>query len=75
MKIGEFCGTFRTNEMGLLLRELAPTQVKALSAFEHGRSTNLEHILNYFNNCQTPELEEKFLQGLCATIKGIKHGN
>lgn len=73
MEIGKFCGEFRVNDMGMMLKEISPNNFKALSAFEHGRSTNISHVLNYFNNCQTTELEEKFLAGLSATIRGLKN--
>lgn len=49
MLVGEFCREFRIDVLGLTLREvMGDENVKTLSAFEHGRSSNLLILLEYW---------------------------
>lgn len=47
VKIGKFCREFR-NEIGVPLRDVAgPELLKNVSAFEHGRSSNIVYLFYY----------------------------
>ena len=74
MTIGRFCGDFRTNVLKLMLKDLAPNNIKALSAFENGRSSNMHHLTTYFNRCDATQ-EEQFVKTLAQALKEIKNGN
>lgn len=57
------------NVLELTLKEVEGNEnIKTLSSFEHGRSTNLEHLLKYVKQCKTQEQKLDFLQGLITRI-------
>lgn len=69
-KIGKYCRKFRINELEMTLKEVeGSTNVKTLSSFEHGRSSNLKHLLKYVKACKTKEQKFSFLQGLVNIIE------
>lgn len=43
--------------------------IKTLSAFEHGRSTNFNHIFKYIEACDTEEQIELFMETLQFVAK------
>jgi hypothetical protein len=64
--IGQRCAEFRKTVMGLTLREfqyLTDENYKTLSAFEHGRSSNLRFIWVYYDQCEEYE-KPKFVSYL-----------
>lgn len=70
-RIGKYCRYYRMHVLEMTLKEIEGSEnIKALSSFEHGRSTNLEHLLKYVKQCKTHEQKIKFLQGLIKTIEG-----
>ena len=69
--IGKYCRYYRMNVLEMTLKEIEGNEnIKALSSFEHGRSTNLEHLLKYVKKCKDNEQQLHFLQGLITTIEG-----
>lgn len=69
--IGKYCRYYRMNVLKMTLKEVEGSfNVKALSSFEHGRSTNINHLLKYVKCCRTKEEKLDFLQGLITTIEG-----
>ena len=61
-----FCRDFRTEVLKLTLQEvenISFTPVKTLSAFENGRSTNINHLYLYYLLCKTKEQRALFIQG------------
>lgn len=71
LKIGKYCRKFRINELELTLREVEGSEnVKALSSFEHGRSSNIKHILKYVRCCKDSEQQLQFLKGLINVMEG-----
>ena len=61
-----FCRDFRTEVLKLTLQEienLTFIKVKTLSAFENGRSTNINHLNLYYLLCKTKEQRALFIQG------------
>ena len=51
--LGRMCRNFRLDVLNKTLREVQTSEqgIKALSAFEHGKSSNYEHIFKYINAC------------------------
>lgn len=75
VKIGKYCRKFRINELEMTLKEVeGNTNIKTLSSFEHGRSSNLKHLLKYVKACKTKEQKLKFLQGLINIIEEENDG-
>lgn len=68
--IGKYCRKFRINELELTLKELEGDEnIKALSAFEHGKSSNVNHLLKYVKKCINKDQQIKFLEGLIKTLE------
>lgn len=71
VRIGNYCRKFRINELELTLREVEGSEnVKALSSFEHGRSSNIKHVLKYVRRCKDSEQQLQFLKGLINVMEG-----
>lgn len=75
--IGEYCKHFRVNVLGLTLRVVCSktdTNIKTLSAFEMGRSNNMEHIFKYVEVCNN---EQKIMltTGIAYIMRGFNNGN
>ena len=61
-----FCREFRTETLRLTLQDvedISLTPVKTLSAFENGRSTNINHLNLYYLLCKTKEQRALFIDG------------
>lgn len=64
--VQEFCKDFRTNYLKLTLQEIQDIYgipFKALSAFENGRSTNIQHLNTYYLLCKNKEDRQAFISG------------
>lgn len=47
------------------LKEIEGSEdVKTLSSFEHGRSSNLNHMFKYINHCEDDKQKLIFINGL-----------
>lgn len=61
--LGNYCRTFRIETLGKTLKEVEQDDyIKTLSAFEHGRSNNYEHVFKYINACDTEEQVQLFMK-------------
>lgn len=70
-RIGKYCRYYRMHILEMTLKEIEGSEdIKALSSFEHGRSTNIKHLLKYVKACKTHQQKINFLQGLITTIEG-----
>ena len=61
-----FCREFRTEVLKLTLQDvenMSFTPVKTLSAFENGRSTNINHLNTYYLLCKTQADRNEFIKG------------
>lgn len=61
-----FCRDFRTEVLKLTLQEienLTSIKVKTLSAFENGRSTNINHLNVYYGLCENKQQRNQFIKG------------
>ena len=61
-----FCKDFRINYLNITLQAIQDNYgipFKALSAFENGRSTNINHLNTYYLLCKTQADRNKFIQG------------
>ena len=75
--VQEFCKDFRTNYLKLTLQEIQDIHripFKALSAFENGRSTNINHLNTYYLLCKTQEDRNKFIKGFDNAMDLDKQG-
>ena len=66
-----FCREFRREVLKLTLQDvenISSTPVKTLSAFENGRSTNLNHLNLYYLLCKNEEQRTLFIQGFNKAI-------
>ena len=64
--VQNFCREFRTEYLKLTLQEIQDKYgipYKALSAFENGRSTNIQHLYTYYLLCNTQEERSDFIKG------------
>lgn len=70
-KVGLYCRDYRMNVLKLTLEEVANgTNIKTLSGFEHGRSTNVLHVIKYIDSCFNRQYVIEFLEGLCEIMEG-----
>ena len=66
--IGEYCKQYR-KQLGLKLRDVeGNSNIKALSAFESGRSTNIKHLEKYILLSVDNGDNDKFMFGLLQEI-------
>lgn len=79
--LGKACRKFRMDVLGKTLKQVEGTDsgIKTLSAFEHGRSSNYEHIFKYINACDNEKQVELFMNTLEFLSKywetgGMKNG-
>lgn len=70
--IGDYCREYRIKK-GVTLKELTGgKQVKTLSAFEMGRSSNIAHLIPYVDLSIKHGECDLFMDGLANQIKGDK---
>ena len=66
--VGEYCKQYR-KQLGLKLRDVeGSSNIKALSAFESGRSTNIKHLEKYVILSVDNGDDSKFMFGLTQVI-------
>lgn len=66
--IGKYCKQYRKDK-GLKLKDVEGNDnIKALSAFESGRSTNVKHLIKYILLSVKHGDKDKFMFGLLQTI-------
>ena len=64
--VQEFCRYFRTEYIKITLMDIQDKYgipYKALSAFENGRSTNINHLNTYYLLCKTQADRNEFIKG------------
>lgn len=67
--IGGVCRHHRHHRLGLTLKEVEGShKIKTLSAFEHGSSTNIKHLIKYIKVEQTREQLDEFINDLIEVI-------
>lgn len=70
-RIGKYCRYYRMHELEMTLKEIEGSEnIKALSSFEHGRSTNIKHLLKYIKACKNYEQKLQFIEGLVNILEG-----
>lgn len=68
-QIGDICRNYRLYAMKKTLKELSEIsgfKISTLSAFEHGRSTNVHIFIEYFNN-----IPNEFLLKFIQEVEGL----
>lgn len=74
LEIALYCKQFRITEMKMTTTQLAKAVDRpkpTIESFESGKSSNLQHIVNYLSACPTPEVGDKFLEGLTNIIRNL----
>lgn len=62
-EIGKRCAEFRNNVLHMSQKDFCyctGTNIKNISAFEHGRANNIRYIFYYYNACETQGQQEQF---------------
>ena len=73
--IGDYCREYRIKK-GVTLKELTGgKQIKTLSAFEMGRSTNIHHLEPYIKLSSKHNDENVFMDGLLIAIREGLNGS
>lgn len=71
LKIGKYCRKFRITELEMTLKQVEGSEnIKALSSFEHGRSSNMIHLIKYVRCCKDKEQQIDFLCGIVKILEG-----
>lgn len=69
LEVGSYCRHYRMFVAELTLREVVGDDcVKNLSAFEHGRSSNLLHLLEYMRVADERLELDEFVGGLMEVV-------
>lgn len=72
ISIGSYCRNYRVNKLKMTLREVEGNeQIKTLSGFENGRSSNLDHLIKYVVKCDSIHERLLFLEGLIDVIEEV----
>ena len=67
--IGQYCRTYRITVLKKPLKEVAKGATdQTLSHFEHGRSTNIVHLVRYFNACDNVNQQIDFMKGITELL-------
>ena len=74
MIIGKFCKEFRTTGLNKRHIDPAPDTCGTLSAFEHGNSTNMNHLATYYRFSNT-EQKTLFIEGVKNALEEMTNGN
>lgn len=69
--LGKHMRNFRMEVLNKTLQDVQGSAegIKGLSAFEHGRSTNFNHMFKYVEACDTEEQIEILLETLKFVLK------
>lgn len=65
--IGEYCAVFRKYKLRYSQKDFANiigTSAKNVCSFEHGKSTNLNFVYQYWKLCENEEQRREFLANL-----------
>ena len=69
VEVGFYCRWFRMFKLDVTLKEVMGSEhVKLLSAFEHGRSSNMLILLEYVRLAEEYDELGEFLYGLMDTV-------
>lgn len=72
--IGEYCRKYRIERGATLIELTGGSQIKTLSAFEMGRSSNINHLKPYIELSLKYNEVDLFLSGLTDEIRSNKNG-
>lgn len=69
VELGSYCRKYRMFHAEVPLREVAgQEQVKNMSGFEHGRSSNVEFLVHYMRLADRRGELDMFLEGLSKVV-------
>ena len=67
--VGAYCRQYRINN-NITLSNVSDENIKTLSAFEMGRSSNIKHLISYIKLSIKLNDVDNFLSGLVHEIEG-----
>ena len=67
--IGEYCRKYRLSKGTTLIELTKGGQIKTLSAFEMGRSSNIKHLIPYVELSISLDDKDNFMNGLANAIR------
>lgn len=72
--VGDYCRKYRIEKGATLIELTGGSQIKTLSAFEMGRSSNINHLKPYIELSLQYNEVDLFLSGLTDEIRSNKNG-
>lgn len=73
MTIQQMCKEFREKVLQMTLQDVSyrtKINIKTISAFENGRSTNIDHLFIYIKCCDSQEQRDTFNYNLKLVLNG-----
>ena len=68
--IGKLCREYRMIHLQATLKEIQGDEnIKAISSFEHGRSSNINHFMKYVEYCGTKEEKMIFMSWIIKRME------
>ena len=70
--IGKLCREYRMIHLQATLKEIQGDEnIKAISSFEHGRSSNINHFIKYVEYCETKEEKLIFMSWIIKRMEEV----
>lgn len=68
--IGKLCREYRMIHLQATLKDIEGNEnIKSLSSFEHGRSSNINHFMKYVEYCETKEEKMIFMSWIIKRME------
>lgn len=68
--IGKLCREYRMIHLQATLKDIEGNEnIKSLSSFEHGRSSNINHFMKYVSYCGTKEEKMIFMSWIIKRME------
>lgn len=68
--IGKLCREYRMMHLQATLKDIEGNEnIKAISSFEHGRSSNINHFMKYVEYCETKEEKMIFMSWIIKRME------
>ncbi|MGC7986047.1 hypothetical protein ACP3XM_24705, partial [Salmonella enterica] len=67
--ISDYCRKYRISKGATLIELTKGSQIKTLSAFEMGRSSNIKHLIPYIELSISLDDKDNFMDGLANSIR------
>lgn len=68
--VGEYCKQYRVSKNITLQKFCGEFNIKTISSFENGRSSNIEHLIRYVELSKSLNDNDMFINGLMGVLNG-----